>query len=132
MDILLTNFFGFLVGLLTSFLSWWILARWITPKIEFSKDISKLKTEGDGSGYMYRIKFINAGRRGLIDMQVVAHLLIKCLPIPRKWVTIKIPLEWNGAYISSYLPEVIRDRARLGKLTLEELLALGSRAKLAI
>jgi hypothetical protein len=158
MDNLLTNLLGFLVGLLTSFLTWWILAHWIIPKIEFSKDISKLKTEDDGSGYMYRIKFINVGRRGLIDMQVVARLLIKGLSIPRNWVTIKIPLEWNGSYkteipklsaksnriirlflssspdlqMNSYIPEVIRDKARLGKLTLEELLSLGSRAKLTI
>jgi hypothetical protein len=158
MEVLITNLLGFFIGLLTSFFSWWVLFHWIVPKLEFSKDISKFPADDDSSGYSYRIKFLNTGNRSLVDLQVVARLSIKGLTIPRNWFTIKIPLEWNGDLkaefpklspktnrivrlfishaaslkVSSHIPEHIRDKARLGKLTLEDLMALGSSSKLVI
>jgi len=158
MDLLISNIVGLIIGLFTSFLTWWILFHAIVPKIEFAKDISKLPTDDDSSGSRYRIKFANVGKRALVDIQVLARFSIKGLTRPGNWVTINIPLEWNGdtkaemprltkknnrvlrLFISHALDlkrstlysQEIHDKANAETLTLEDLFSLGTESSLII
>jgi hypothetical protein len=157
-DILISNLIGLLIGLFTSFLTWWILFHAIVPKISFAKDISKLPSDDDPSEWRYRIKFANVGRRALVDIQVLARFSIKGLTAPGNWVTFNIPLEWNGdtkaemprltkknnrvlrLFVSHTLdlkrstlyPTNIRDKAIAVTLTLEDLFSLGTESSLII
>jgi len=64
-----------MVGIAASFLTWWMLFHWFVPKIEFSPFISKVPRSG-GSGFSYRIKIINTGRRSILGVDVYARLVI--------------------------------------------------------
>jgi hypothetical protein len=73
---------GFPFGVLASFIAWMIVFRWIVPSIVFSKVISKVppltyaKTIKEPR---YKIKFLNIGRRGIVDVEVMTRLRVRCL-----------------------------------------------------
>ncbi len=97
----LINFFlGLAVGIATNLFSWWLLFHGIVPKVRFSQYISKTPyadTGHDKSGYRYRVKFENSGRRAIIDMDVMARLRIKGLdPHKGLWHTFLVPLSPDG------------------------------------
>ena len=82
MSEMLSFILGLFVGLCTNLVSWWILSRYIVPKVEFSPSIAKIESainEHDSSGVRYRFKFQNAGRRGIIDVELEATLRIEKL-----------------------------------------------------
>ncbi len=58
------------------------------PRVEFSPFIGKVPRQG-GSGYSYRIKFVNTGRRSIIGVEVYARL----------WISWKGDGNWVGTYI---------------------------------
>jgi len=94
---------GFLMGVLTNIFSWWILSHWVVPRLRFSPAISKTPrqpTQDDKSGYKYRIKFENAGRRPIIDVELMARLRIKGLGEHPKtnWQIVYIPLDGSVVY----------------------------------
>jgi len=93
---LVAQLLGLLVGLFTSFFSWWVLFHVVVPKIEFSPWISKLPTQDDGSGYRHRVKFKNVGRRKIVDLQVTARLAVRDLVFKDTWNAVYIPLNREG------------------------------------
>jgi hypothetical protein len=106
---------GFILGIITNFVAWWILFHAIVPHIRFSTAISKTSFEAtpdDKSGYRYRVKFENAGTRSVIDVEVIARLRIKGLGRYPKtnWQVIDIPVE-NDRSISYRIPRIqpVRD-----------------------
>lgn len=112
-------FFGFILGIATNLLTWWILSHLVVPHIRFSPQISKTranKTQDDRSGYKYRIKIENSGRRAAIDVEIIARLRIKGIgSFPRtNWHIVNIPLNTHGD--KSYrIPRILplkRDFAR--------------------
>jgi hypothetical protein len=93
--------FGFVLGIATNLLSWWILSHLIVPRISFSPQISKTrthKTQGDQSGYKYRVKIENSGRRAAIDVEIIARLRVKGIGgFPKtNWHIVNIPLSTHG------------------------------------
>lgn len=98
MSELLSFILGLLVGLATNLASWWILAHYIVPRIEFCSSIGKLpaqKNEHDRSGFRYRVKLRNGGRRGIIDVDLVVTLRIEGLGKSKNIQVVPIP--WNSA-----------------------------------
>lgn len=156
---------GLIAGLGTNLLSWWLLAHWVTPKVEFSPCISRLRTavtDKDQSGFRYRVKCRNAGRRGVIDIDLSAKLRIEGLRIGRTTVVV-IPWTSDGEkranvirlpplkpgeraarvlrfYINSVdafrtksiYPVDFRRRAEERALRLEDILGLGTKAWIQI
>lgn len=151
--------FGSLIGLpfgvLASFLAWMIVFRWIVPSISFSEVISKVPPVIHAKAVKkprYRIKFINAGRRGIVDVEVMTRLRIRCLSgsqdFANTWsmVTIRtdtmreprippgasrtvvLDLEGTPEFGSSLFLGAIAGR----ELTLETLLSLGTDAEIAV
>lgn len=158
---------GIVLGIVTNFIAWAILFHYFIPKIRFSEQLSKVrikKTREDRSGYRFRVKIENAGRRRIIDIELTARLSVKGLRTKSIWNTLYIPLSPNGD--SSYripmllpairrvsgrrkiiflypnstdilrdwsiFPEEMREKARNKELLLEDLLKLGTEAKLEI
>lgn len=71
--------FGLIIGVGTNLVAWWLLFHAVVPKIQFSPSISKLTNEehpDDQSGYKYRVKIENAGRRAVIDLEIRARIVI--------------------------------------------------------
>jgi hypothetical protein len=69
---------GFILGIVGAFLFWWSMAH-IVPKVEFHNHISKTSTTETASSMKYRIKFWNAGRRNIIDVEISARLKVRGL-----------------------------------------------------
>lgn len=151
--------FGSLVGIpfgvLASFLAWMIVFRWIVPSISFSEVISKVPPVTYAKAIKdprYRIKFLNIGRRGIVDVEVMTRLRVRCLSgnqdFANTWcmVTLKtdtmreprippgasrsvvLDLEGTPELGSSLFVSAIAGR----ELTLETLLSLGTDAEIAI
>jgi hypothetical protein len=152
-------------GLATSFLSWWVLVHGVVPKAYFSPNLSKVarrNTTDNASGYDYRVKIGNFGRRSIIDVEISARLRITGLePRPQATWIVKIPIEHemyfripeilphkkgeirnkvltldvneaNDLFASDKCPERIKAKAILKTLTLEDLLSIGTTATLTI
>lgn len=106
---IVSQFIGLFVGLFTSFFSWWVLFRWMAPKITLSDHISKTKSstpienDEDKSGWRYRFKFENSGRRPVIDLEVRAYVRIKGLYGPDSgiWESVQIPVRTDGGEVYS-------------------------------
>lgn len=101
---------GIAIGIATNLLSWWILFHLIVPNLRFSQDISKTTTakiKDDKSGYKYRVKIENSGKRTIIDVELLARLRIKGISkYKTNWHIINIPLssEGKGYKIPRLLP----------------------------
>lgn len=101
---IVSQFIGLLVGLFTSFFSWWVLFRWMAPTISISSSISRTPSsvsseeDDDKSGVRYRIKIENSGRRPAVDLQVSVFVRIKGLNDPQStiWEIIYLPLATSG------------------------------------
>lgn len=149
---------GIPVGILGSLFAWWILFHRIVPRILFSPSISKTKTDDNKSGYRYRFKFENIGKRNIIDLEVFAKLRIKAVSpsYPNNWAVIFIPLEYDripklrtvkkshlrevirlrvdkiDEFNNPVYPESIRLKCKESSILLEDIMALGADATLQI
>jgi hypothetical protein len=155
-EIVISNLFGVATGLSTSFISWWVLFHAIVPKIQFSNAISKRKSK-DHAGHDYRVKILNSGQRSIVGVECTARLIIdwegrknwKAYYIPmnpsgeRKTELPKITKNGNRVLLlyvsliqsirkSGMVPNHVKLAAEEGTLELEEILALGSNAKIKI
>lgn len=63
---------GFGLGLLASYTVWWITAHLIVPRVEFSTQIAKRRFGQDVT--QYQIAFKNAGRRSMVDLEIVVRI----------------------------------------------------------
>lgn len=101
---LVSQFIGLIIGLFVAFFSWWVLFRWMAPKITLSSNISKTKSnipleeDEDKSGARYRIRFENSGLRQAIGLEVRAYVRIKGLRDPNStiWEVVHLPLSPSG------------------------------------
>ena len=106
---LVSQFVGLIIGLFTSFFSWWVLFRWMSPTITLSDGISKtnskvpINEDDDRSGVRYRIKFENSGRRPVVDLEVRVFVRIKGLVDPKStiWEVVHLPMETDGEKVYS-------------------------------
>lgn len=99
-------------GVAASYAVWWYTFRVLTPKIRFSGSISKIPTIENPSGYKYRFKFENIGRRNMIDIEVVVRVRIKGLrkEVPGNWEVIYIPI----SSLAYHKLAIVRPVNRLG------------------
>jgi len=124
----------------------------IVPNIQFSNTISKTQTDDHKSGYRYRFKFENSGRRSIVDLEIIAKLRIKGLKssYPNNWQVIYIPLEYDripqlhpvkkeklreaiqfsydktNEFSNTIYPDYIRQKVKDNTLSLEDILSLGT------
>lgn len=149
---LLSTLIGIPLGILSSLVAWWVLFRFIVPRIEFSPHISKYHFKNLGT--RYRIKFRNIGKRGIIDVEVFPILRIKGLnpELPDNWLNITLTTSLKENRISSLkedriisllsedtdkfnnpnFPEHIRKKYRQKELNIEDLLSLDNPVKLVV
>jgi len=75
-EIVVSTLLSVPVGILTSFLFWWVLARRLAPRVAWSTAIIlPAETAMTGSDHdQPRIKIVNVGRRDAIDLQIAAQL----------------------------------------------------------
>lgn len=98
-SILLGILVGLVTGIFTNLASWWILFHGIVPDIRFFPLISKISSSNvideNMSGFKYRIKLENVGKRTIIDVELMARLRVKGLRKISKdnWWVVYIPLE---------------------------------------
>lgn len=164
---LVAQVLGLVVGLLTSFFSWWVLFHWIAPVLSLSPYISKTTDKSlpedaaDASGVRYRLKYINIGRRAIVDLEIRAFIRIKGLDQAISWTVFDLRMNSDGDRINSFaridpfrkskirhlvrlypngiinctrhpFPDHIRSKARERALLLEDLLSLGTAAELCV
>ncbi len=116
------------LGVIASFLAWWVLFHGIVPKIKFSNGISKLPTgriAENQSGWKYRVKLGNYGRRNAIDVQVRAKLSIKGLNPLRSdnLQIVYLPLDGDRSFAIPRIMPQKKGHARSTVLALEPNLA---------
>ena len=107
---IVTQFLGLIVGLFTSFFSWWVLFHWLTPSILLSASICKSSNRvvsNDGTektSATYKIQFTNIGYRTIIDFQVRALIRIKGMDNPQSstWQVAHLVMVEDGGRIYSY------------------------------
>ena len=107
-EILISILIGLFIGILTNLIAWWILFHHIVPKIYFSHSISKIPTQEDKSGYKYRFKIQNLGKRPIIDVELIARIRLKGagdfprnirivdIPLSKKAISHRIPIIMSG------------------------------------
>ena len=69
---------GFILSIPAS-LAWFIILARIAPTVKFHNYVSQVRIEWTKVGYRYRIRFWNAGRRDIIDIEIFVRLKIKNL-----------------------------------------------------
>ncbi len=157
-DIVISNILGFVLGILASFVSWWILFHALVPKVAFGNALCRAPTSDDASGWKYLFQFANIGRRLLIDVQIRARLAVPRPDRPGLWNVVTLALDWDGekkleipkvknkghlAYRlfinqvpdfqqSSLYPEFVREKATRGQLSLDDLLKPPVNGKLTV
>jgi len=143
---------GIPLGSLASFIAWWIVAHRIRPSLRFSSKISKTASRRNPQGFVYRVKFINSGRRGILDLEISCLLYLK-ISDPQITTVVNIGLSRNRIpYLSrtskpqllhlrlfetlklgnAPFPAQIREKFRDGTLELEELFRLDPEAKMVV
>ena len=102
---------GFLFGIIASLLAWWFQSHLIVPNIQFSPFIGKIPSVENKSGYKYRIKLENSGKRSVIDIEIMARLRIKGVgDFPNNWKVYYIPLGDLG--ITFRIPIMTRKKTK--------------------
>lgn len=148
--------YGFIVGILGSFIFWLVITKLFVPKIEFSKEISKeLNTDdNDPVTYKYKFKFYNRGFRDIIDMEIFVIFKIKGLKKnkPKIWDVFHIPLfhsripylekkknkiftfqlSKSTDFDVAYIPDNIKEKIKDHSIELEDLFSLGTNATMQI
>jgi len=109
--LLISNVLGFVVGLLVSFVFWFVFFRIIVPKIGFSESILK-RISKSTAGYDYRIRFKNLGRRAVISLECVARFIIDWEG-SGTWTAIYIPMNLDGQR-KTELPKIARAKNKPG------------------
>jgi hypothetical protein len=82
------------LGIICSMIAWWVVAHYFSPELLFSPSISKLPDPASASGYRYRVKLKNPGRRDIIDIQLKARLYVQGVrpEFPKTWSIVPMPV----------------------------------------
>lgn len=149
---------GVPIGILGSFIAWWIIFHLNVANIQFSTDICKDTSEADNSGFRYRIKLENYGKRAILDLELIAKYRVKGLRKnrPSNWEIVYIPLHLDRLlkviprrkhhmryvvklcinelddFSKVIYPEEIIEKSKLKSILLEDLLNLGTKRTLQI
>src|SRR4051812_8574785 len=94
-DLFVSNFLGLLVGIISSFISWWILFHVLIPKVVFGEHLRKSPSGDDASGSKYAFCVANAGRRRLIDVEITARLSVR-EERHKRWTNVILALDWSN------------------------------------
>ena len=150
-----------LTGVGASIFVWWLTFKYWVPRIRFSTKISKLRTEENDSGFKYRFKYENYGKRNAIDSEVIVRLRIKGLRrnLLNNWEVVYLPtstLEYKRVAIirpvsksklrfileikpyeceffqNSIFPDNIIENAQNKTLSLDDVLGLGTDSEFQI
>jgi len=80
-----------ITGIAASFFVWWFTVKHI--RLKFSEKISKSKTFENKSGFKYRFKMENYGRRNIIDIEIIVRFRSKGLirNTPNNWEVVYLP-----------------------------------------
>jgi hypothetical protein len=154
MDILLSTLIGIPFGILSSLVAWWILFHCIVPKVAFSKEILRSKSADTQSGFKYRLKVANTGKRNIIDVEIIVRYRIKLTESSKTWIweTIKVDHgkvpripkgkggnrifriypEMTQCFSSDRYPDYIRKKAEDGSLSLEDVMSAGYKSNIII
>jgi hypothetical protein len=92
-EIVISSFFGFVLGLLASFIIWFFTTKLLVLKIEFSENLSKnLPDYSKNPRYRFRIR--NKGSRNIVDIDVYFRVRIKGLYAhsPYVWDIVTVPV----------------------------------------
>lgn len=151
---------GFVLGIVSSLLTWWAVARYLGPRMVLSEKITVVPTTVHLLGRPQRFKVMNTGRwRGLAEVRAVARLRVRGLQraksiypdsrltfdialssidscvdyiAPRQgWIFTLDPREIVSPYVV-FLPEGTRSAVEEGRCSLRDLLALGSTSELEV
>ena len=90
---------GFILGIMGSFMIWYLLAKIIAPSITFYPEISKIPSGCKTPKFIYRFKYGNTGKRSIMDVKIYATLKVKGLEKsrPNNIQLLDIPLEEDYA-----------------------------------
>jgi len=150
-----------ITGIIASYTIWYLVTKCLVPKLNFSGFVSKLRTDENASGFKYRFKFENAGRRNIIDLEVIARFRTRGLhnDLPHNWEVIYLPtssLQYNKVAIvrptksnhlrpvleiktyecpyfkSEIFSDEIRRKAESGQLSLDDIFNIDSESNLQI
>lgn len=134
-------------GIALSALFWWYLNHYLVPQITFSQEIAKRPSSLNPSGFMYRIKIKNTGKRRIIDLNVTVRIAIYELGLKKLWnwynIDIsgkKIPMlgkkmnrlivlrpQETVDFSRDIFPRHVRKKLQSGSLTLEDIMELGNK-----
>lgn len=160
-ELLINTLVSAVTGVAASYFVWWVSISQFVPRIKFADKIAKTETEENPSGVRYRFKFENAGRRDIIDLEVVVRLRIRGLRVALpenneiiylstssleyKKVAILRPVKRNNkrsvleikVYDCNYFertifPDNIQILAKERKVTLEDIFAINENVDLQV
>ena len=157
MDYFISITSGVLTGLISSFLVWWYLYRHLSPKIDFSKKISKRPSPSRGCNFTYQFRFKNSRSKDAFNVQLQAQVVFPKFPGERTNLY-SIPLDsdfWvylppgikglKGIFLElddddfrnlflakKFFPKDIKETALNRKLSLEEILDVTKNSHLRI
>jgi hypothetical protein len=148
---------GFILGIIASFLVWYLVYHIIVPKIEFFPNIYKQRSNENHSGFRYVAKIKNVGKRDIIDVEIFIKLRIKGLYHKQSlWKGIYIPVDDERipkiksqkddtkrtavqmclskikAISTKSFPDEVKEKLNNETLLLEDLLRLGNERELQI
>lgn len=146
---------GIVLGVVSSFIFWYIIVHIIVPKIEFKPFILESPSNSTLSGYKYRVLLANKTWRQVIDAEFFVRVRIKGLRPnrPKNWTIVKVPLDDNRIpvlinTIPRYILELQMNKIELDntfiypqefikkyqekKITLRDLLELGTDATIQV
>lgn len=150
-----------ITGVLSSFFVWWLLFHYIVPKVEFGPQICKSLRKSSSCGYVYRFKYVNKGRRDIIDVEFMIRMRVKGLyksaPTTSQIFYLKTSSSANNRipYIPSFsrsksryiehvayedceflkklkVPKEIKEKIENKTLLLEDLLKLGTKSEFEV
>ena len=147
---------GFLLGIVASVSVWYVLEHLLVPRVEFLPAIYRSKTQENPSGYKYRVKFRNIGRREILDFELFAKLRLRGVSSTANWRAVYIPIDDSRIpripshrksgkrlavqllvseipdHAAAFLPSELKSARDNGSLTLENLMAFGNEGTLEI
>jgi hypothetical protein len=158
-DALASLVIGSLLGVVSSIVAWWAVARRLGPSFALSSSITVVPTDLHAHGRPQRFKVVNRRRRGLSEVRAVARLRIRGLPsaldiypnsrlafdlalssiddlvdyIPGHggWIFTFDPFKITSPYVV-FLPTEIQGLVAHGDVRLVDFLSLGTSAEIEV
>lgn len=85
---IVTHLLSFVLGALSSYIVWWVINHKILPTVKFSSKICRYSVGNDKD--LYVCAFQNAGRRNMIDVEVITRIGVKKFNDSESWIYFSI------------------------------------------